>query len=96
MRAVAPVPRLCERVRAERLELLGREELLDGGGHLLVGVDEVEVVHDLAALVTEVALVLETTRTAHEPENLPLTSNPRRVAIGCRGYLHHWGLENRG
>ena len=72
------------------------EQLLDRGGDLLVGVEEVEVVDDLAALVAEVALVLETSRTGHEPENLALTSIPPRVAIGLPRLSAHWGLENRG
>ena len=70
VRPVAPVARLGERVGAERLELLRGDELLDRRRDASVGVQQVEVVDDLAALVAEVALVLETGRTAHEPGNL--------------------------
>ena len=72
VRPIAAVAGLGERVGAEAEELLGRQQLVDRGRDLGVGVREIEVVDDLATLVAEVALVLEASRTAHEPENLPV------------------------
>ena len=87
MRPIAAVAGLGERVGPERLELLRRDQLIDRGGNALV-VEEFEVVHDLAALVAEVALVLETGRTGHGSENLPAAPEPPgdRPAIGGSGH----------
>ena len=70
MRPVAPVASLGERVGPEAEELLRRQELLDRRRDFGIGIHEVEVVDDLATLVAEVALVLEASRTGHEPGNL--------------------------
>jgi hypothetical protein len=67
---VAPVPRLGERVGAEGRELLRREQFFHRRRDGVVAVEEVEVVDDLTAFVTEVTLVLEASRTSHERENL--------------------------
>ena len=65
MRPVAPVAGLGEGVGAEGGELLGAEELVDRGGDSNVCPREVDVVHDLRALVAEIPEVLETGRSGH-------------------------------
>ena len=83
---VAAVARLGERVGPEGGELLGGEELVDRGGHLGIGIGEIEVVHDLVALVTDVAVVLETRRPAHTFEanaNRGMRMHP--PALNCVG-----------
>jgi hypothetical protein len=65
VRVVAAVAGLGQGVGTEGGELLRREELLDGRGHFFVARGEVEVVHDLAALVAEELEVLEAGRSAH-------------------------------
>ena len=59
VRVVPAVARLGQRVGTERGERLGREQLLDRGRDLGIAVGEIEVVHDLRALVAHVAVVLE-------------------------------------
>ena len=82
---VAAVAGLGERVGSEGQEGLGRQHLVHRGGDLGIGSVEVEVVHDQAALVAEIPVVLETGRAAHGL-SLPLSLPARRVhAIGGPG-----------
>src|SRR5205823_4537635 len=60
--AVVAIASLSQRVRPERRELLGFQQLVD---EVLVEVFGVEVVDDLAALVTQPAVVLEVPRSGH-------------------------------
>ena len=81
MGPVPPVARLGPGVGPERGERLRLDQLVDDG--LETGlVDEVEVVHDLGALVAEVAEAPESRRSTHAAS--PIAGAGRRDSTPAR------------